>query len=61
MKDRAEISVENEKEEAIRKLIAIFARDFPRRNHIILVDMSSGTYRVDEMLYQEVGHLAIKN
>jgi hypothetical protein len=42
-------------------LIAVFARDFPRRNHVILVDMTTGTYRVDEMLFQEAGHLAVKN
>ncbi len=46
--------MEFEKEDAIQKLIAIFARDFPRRNHVILVDMSTGSYRIDEMLYQEI-------
>jgi hypothetical protein len=46
--------MEPEKEQAIQKLIDVFARDFPRRNHIILVDMSSGSYRVDEMLVQEI-------
>jgi hypothetical protein len=46
--------MEPEKEKAIEKLIDVFARDFPRRNHIIIVDMSSGSYRVDEMLVQEI-------
>jgi hypothetical protein len=46
--------MELEKEEAIHRLIAIFAKDFPRRNHVILVDMSTGSYRIDEMLYQEI-------
>jgi hypothetical protein len=46
--------MESTKEEAIRKLIAIFAREFPRRNHVILVDMSTGSYRIDEMLAQEI-------
>ena len=47
--------MESEREKAIQKLIDIFARDFPRRNHIILVDMTTGTYRVDEVLAQEPG------
>jgi len=46
--------MEPEKEQAIRRLIELFARDFPRRNHIIILDMSSGSYRVDEMLVQEI-------
>ena len=46
--------MEPEKEQAIQRLIELFARDFPRKNHVILVDMSSGSYRVDEILVQEI-------
>lgn len=46
--------MDTEKKKAIDNLIQLFAREFPRRNHVILVDMSTGSYRVDEMLSQEI-------
>jgi hypothetical protein len=44
--------LDKEKTEAIENLINVFAREFPRRNHAIQVDMSNGEYRVDEVLAQ---------
>ena len=46
--------MDTDKIQAIENLIRVFARDFPRRNHIIIVDMTTGSYRVDEMLSQEI-------
>ena len=46
--------MDTEKKNAIDRLIQVFGREFPRRNHVILVDMSTGSYRVDEMLSQEI-------
>lgn len=46
--------MDSDKEEAIQRLIEVFARDFTKRNHVILVDMTTGSYRVDEMLAQEI-------
>jgi hypothetical protein len=46
--------MDTDKKKAIEKLIEVFAREFPRRNHVILIDMSTGSYRVDEMLSQEI-------
>ena len=46
--------MDEEKRRVIEKLIDVFTREFPRRNHVILVDMSTGSYRVDEMLSQEI-------
>ena len=46
--------MDKEKIEAIEHLIRVFSREFPRRNHVILVDMTTGSYRVDEMLSQEI-------
>lgn len=43
-----------DKRRAVRDLISAFARDFPRKNHVILVDMTTGSWRVDEMLTQEI-------
>jgi hypothetical protein len=45
--------LDKEKTEVIENLIRVFAREFPRRNHTIQVDMSNGDYRVDEVLAQE--------
>ena len=47
-------TLKSDKDTAIRQLIEVFARDFPRRNHIIVVDMATGSDRVDEMLFQEI-------
>jgi hypothetical protein len=44
--------LDKEKTEAIENLIGVFAREFPRRNHIILEDKSDGHYRVDEVQAQ---------
>jgi hypothetical protein len=46
--------MDENKQKAIENLIDVFANEFPRRNHIILVDMCSGSYRVDEMLRLEI-------
>ena len=46
--------MDTDKKKAIDNLIQLFAREFPRWNHVILVDMSTGSYRVDEMLSQEI-------
>jgi hypothetical protein len=46
--------MDSEKKNAIESLIQVFGKEFPRRNHVILVDMSTGSYRVDEMLSQEI-------
>jgi len=46
--------MESEKQKVIQMLIEVFAKDFPRRNHIIVVDMTTGSYRVDEMLAQKI-------
>lgn len=46
--------MESEKQEAIQELIAIFAKDFSIHNCLLLVDMSTGSYRIDQMLYQEI-------
>lgn len=47
--------MKSEKEEAIRKLIDAFAKDYPRRNHVILIDLTTGTYQVDHVLSRELG------
>ncbi len=54
MSTRVWVNMDKDKIEAIENLIRVFSCEFPRRNHIILVDMTTGRYRVDEMLSQEI-------
>ena len=46
--------MDTDKKRAIENLIKAFPKEFPRRNHLILIDMSRGSYRVDEMISQEI-------
>ena len=46
--------MDSEKKNVIERLIQVFGKKFPRRNHVILVDNSTGSYRVDEMRCQEI-------